>query len=238
MPWAMNVPAYAQPNLPPPPPPPLGAPNDLPPPPPPATPPPPAPARSSPPARRPPPPSSAPPRLRGYAEPTLEETHAEEPSPHALSITWNPVGLFWGRLSANAELELAPHHSVVASPNAIVFAADRGGPTALLSEGFGFATRGSASFGGEVGYHYWLEGARTLRGPFVGPSFLFGATTSASVGDPTQLQGYWGFAADVGIQQVIGKGFTIGAGAGLAFLHMADTTRLFPRLLLQVGWTF
>lgn len=177
--------------------------------------------------------------MRRRAEVSVEESAAPEAPPsHALALTWNPIVLFWGRLSANAEIEIAPHHSIVASPNAIVFFADRGGPSALLSQGFGFASRTSLSFGGELGYHYWLAGARSLRGVFFGPSVVLGATTQATVGDPTQVQAYWGVAADLGVQQVLSVGFTAGAGVGLEFVHMADATRFVPRLLVQLGWCF
>jgi hypothetical protein len=155
-----------------------------------------------------------------------------------LAACWSPIGLFWGRLSVNLEVQLAPHHALVASPNVIVFSADRGGPTALLSEGFGFVTRDSFSIGGELGYHYWVSDARVLRGVFVGPSALFGATTLAAVGDASHAQGYYGLAVDLGVQEVLAVGFTVGAGVGGGLLHMASTTAVVPRFLAQAGWSF
>jgi hypothetical protein len=153
-------------------------------------------------------------------------------------VTWNPLGILWGRLSANVEVQLAPHHALVASPNVLVFSADRGGSTALLSEGFGFVTRDSFSIGGEIGYHYWLSDARVLHGFFIGPSALFGATTRAAVGDASHAQGYYGLALDLGVEEVIAIGFTAGAGAGLGLLHMDGSTAVVPRLLADVGWSF
>jgi hypothetical protein len=162
----------------------------------------------------------------------------EARTPHPLAISLNPVGLFWGRLSANVEWQAAPHHALIVVPNALVFQADRGGPKYLLSEGFGFASPSSFGAGAEVGYHYWFRASDALRGWFFGPSLLAGFTTQASVGDPSHPQGYWGAALDLGDQEVLGNGFTAGVGVGVAYLEMAGTSALVPRLLLQIGWSF
>jgi hypothetical protein len=234
--------ARAQPDLPPPPPPPIDQPSDVP-----SLPPPPEPP-STPepfvPARRAPSPAPAGTRTRRRPEARTETRDEPEvaagPAPPArgVAITWNPAGLFWGRLSANVEVQLAPHHALIVSPNVLVFRANRGSMESLVSEGLGFASPSSLGGGAEVGYHYWLLAAGPLRGVFFGPSFLFGATTHASTGNPSHTQGYWGFGADVGVEQVIFDGFTAGAGVGLGLLRMADTTALVPRLLCQVGWMF
>jgi len=164
----------------------------------------------------------------------------EEPPPHPVAITLNPIPLFWGRLSANVEVQLAPHHAIVVSPNVLVFNEDRNPRT--LSNGFGFASPTSNGVGVEVGYHYWWRWARSLRGPFVGPSFLVGSTSNVSdavsVADPTQTQAYWGFAFDVGEQEVLPGGFTLGGGLGIGFIRMAGAEAVFPRVLMQIGWSF
>ena len=242
----VTAPASAQPDLPPPPPPPIGEPTELPPPPPPratST----SPAPAPPPPRaasRPPPPSPAPPPPPVYRPRVHRHTDVvfvpEEPPPETrrVAVTLNPLGLFWGRLSLNAEVQLAPHHALVGSPNVLIWPADRGGGRSLISEGLGFASHDSAGFGVELGYHYWWDWRRTLRGPFLGPSLLLGVTSQATTGDPTQTQGYAGVAFDVGEQEVLPGGFTVGAGAGLGVIHMADSSALFPRLLAQIGWSF
>jgi hypothetical protein len=161
----------------------------------------------------------------------------EEP-PRPVAITLNPVALTVGRLSANVEFLLAPHHSLVLSPNLIAFHEDRGGRYSLLNEGLGLATNNSNSFGGEVGYHYWWRWRRSLVGPFFGPSVLLGSVTNAAVGNTTGAQGYWGLAFDAGGQAVLPGGFTIGAGIGLGFVEMDDAYAVFPRFLLQLGWSF
>jgi hypothetical protein len=141
-------------------------------------------------------------------------------------------------MSANVEMLLAAHHALVASPNLLLFHVERGGRYSLAAEGFGFATHTSASFGIELGYHFFWQTQHWLRGGFLGPSLLLGGTTDASVGDPSHAQAYWGLAFDVGAQEIVTGGLTIGAGLGLGLLRMADATAVFPRVLLQVGWSF
>jgi hypothetical protein len=246
---AMVRPSFAQPNLPPPPPPPIGQSTDVP-----SLPPPPEPSSSSdrtppPPVRKatpstPPPSPSPSPRVGVGVGPRARRTddvavaESSPPSAHPAAVTLSPLGLVSGRLSAGVEVQIQPHHAIVASANALVFDASRGGPHNLVSEGFGFATNLSSGFGGEVGYHYWVDWAHVLRGAFVGPSFLFGGTSQASVGDPSHAQTYWGLALDGGWQEVFDGGFTAGAGGGLEMLRMAGTSAVVPRFLAQLGWSF
>ncbi len=220
-------------ELPPPPPPPIGQPNDVPPAPPsrPSAPPP-APQRYEPSRPPPPPPEGRPHRRR-------EVVYVyEEPVARPVAVTLNPAALVLGRLSANVELLLAPHHSLVLSPNILAFQEGHGGRYDLASEGLGFASEKSSSFGGELGYHYWWRWRRSLVGPYFGPSLLLGSVTNATVGATTNAQLYWGGAFDAGGQGVLPGGFTIGAGIGLGFVEMASAVAVFPRFLLQLGWSF
>ena len=231
-------PAVAQPNLPPPPPPPIDQPTEvpsLPPPPPRVQQPAPSPAPSP---RRVAPPPPAPYRASARPARTDDVVYVEPPASHPVAVTLNPIGLLRGRLSANLEVQIEPHHSLVVSPNVLVFHADRGAPGSLLSEGFGFATPTSGSVGIEFGYHYWWRWYRELRGPFIGPSLVLGSTTDAAVGDPTHAQSYWGLAFDVGWQEVLPGGFTAGVGVGLEIVRMAGSGGPVPRFLLQMGWSF
>ena len=229
--------ASAQPNLPPPPPPPIGGATDVP-----SLPPPPEPQSTpgrAPAARRTAPTPAPPPPYR--ANPASRRTDGVvyvEPETHPVAVTLDPLGLLWGRLSGNVEVQIMPHHSVIVSANTLLYDEDRGGPNNLVSEGLGFASRASRGFGVEVGYHYWWDWARALRGPFCGPSLLLGATSVAAVGDPTHVQAYWGLALDGGWQEVFAGGFTAGAGGGLELVRMSGTTAVVPRFLIQLGWSF
>lgn len=159
----------------------------------------------------------------------------EEPAAQRVALTLNPLPLIWGRLSANLEVLVVPHHALVVSPNLIFAGTNRGG---TLGNAFGFAQESSSGAGGEVGYHYWLTGRRALHGPFFGPSLLAGATTNATAGAGTGAQAYWGAALDVGEQEVLPAGLTVGAGVGIGVVYMADSAAVFPRFLAQVGWSF
>lgn len=134
---------------------------------------------------------------------------------------------------------LAPHHSLLASPNTLFFPGDRGGRYNAVSWGLGYATRDSSSLGLELGYHYWWRWSRDLRGLFAGPSFLMGSTTQATVG-PNQAgaQTYFGAALDAGWQAVLSGGFTFGLGVGLGYVHLAEANEVYPRVLMQIGWSF
>ncbi|HEX3345097.1 MAG TPA: hypothetical protein VHS09_11025, partial [Polyangiaceae bacterium] len=96
----------------------------------------------------------------------------------------------------------------------------------------------SSSFGGELGYHYWWHWRRSLVGPYFGPSLLLGSVTNASVGPTASAQTYWGGAFDAGGQGVLPGGFTLGAGVGLGFVELESNGAVFPRFLLQLGWSF
>ena len=204
----------------------------------------------APPAPRPPPPAPPPPPLRAAPPPTpvyvryrrrreVVALYEEYDPPRPFALTWNPAALVAGRLSGNFEVLVAPHSSLIVSPNALVLREDRGGRWNALSQGLGFASRTSDGFGLELGYHFWSRWSRDLRGPFFGPSLLAGSTTNATVGvNPGNAQPYFGFAVDAGGQAVVPGGFTFGAGLGLGFIHLGDANALFPRLLLQLGWSF
>ncbi|MGA7119644.1 MAG: hypothetical protein WBY94_06070, partial [Polyangiaceae bacterium] len=212
--------ALAQPNLPPPPPPPIGEPTDIAP----STSPsassaaavasqlpphakstltapgpPPAAPNASAAAHRvapPPPPSPSPLRpgpRRHHTEAYLYESRRRRP----VTLTLSPLPLAGGRLCVAAELLIAPHHAVFASPNLLFAEVDRGGRSSFVSEGFGFASTASGGAGIEMGYHYWSHARESLRGMFFGPSILLGDTSQSSV-DPSHAQGYWGLALDVG----------------------------------------
>jgi hypothetical protein len=195
--------------------------------------------RKKPPA---PPPAQTPtfpPPPPAYLTPTHHHEPAvvvyEEPPSRTLALTLNPLPLIWGRLSVNVEWLFLPHHSLIASPNLLISNVNRGG---ALGMAFGYAQQTSGGAGTELGYHFWWYSERTLRGPFFGPSFLGGFTTNATAGTTTNAQPYWGAALDIGDQEVLPGGFTAGAGLGVGYVRMADSSTFFPRLLAQLGWSF
>jgi hypothetical protein len=143
--------------------------------------------------------------------------------------------LIWGRIGANVELLVAPHHAIVGSAHLLLSNVNRGG---LLAEAFGFTQKASSGVGAEVGYHFWWYSSGTLSGPFAGPSLLVGSTTNATVGGVPDAQTYWGVAIDAGGQAVLAEGLTAGAGIGLGLIRMADAGAVFPRFLAQLGWSF
>jgi len=150
----------------------------------------------------------------------------------------NPLALVYGRVSANVEYLLAPHHALYLSPSILAWSANRGDPKSVIANGFGFASESSRGLAIELGYHYWIHWHRSLRGLYAGPALLLGNTSDATAGDPTHRQSYWGAAFDVGYQDVMPSGFTWGFGAGLEGLRMAGSTGFAPRLLGVAGWSF
>jgi hypothetical protein len=196
-------------------------------------------AQTLPPPLPPPPPPPPPIYVRYRHRREVVAVYEEYDPPHPVAVTWNPVALVAGRLSGNFEVLVAPHHSLLVSPNGLVFQAERGGRWNSVSEGLGFASRTSDSLGLELGYHFWWRWSRSLRGPFLGPSLLLGSTTNATAGpNPGGAQTYFGAAIDAGAQAVVPGGFTFGAGLGLGFVHLGDESAVFPRFLMQVGWSF
>jgi len=150
------------------------------------------------------------------------------PSRRDLSLRLNPVPLVEARLSADVEILVASHHALVLSPN-VTFAAHRG---ELIAYGFGFTADRSTGFGGEAGYHYWVR--RDLEGIFLGPSLVFGSTATPNL----PSHGYFGVALDVGYQAVIANGFTVAVGGGVLVITGNSLTKVTPRGLLGIGWTF
>lgn len=178
----------------------------------------------------PPPPAYATPRPAHETD-CLSEGFAARP----IAVTLDPLPLLWGRIGANVELLVAPHHALVGSAHVLLSNVNRGG---ILAQAFGFAQKTSSGAGAEVGYHYWWYWSRSLQGPFFGPSLLVGSTTNATVGGVPDAQTYWGVSVDAGEQAVLAGGFTAGAGIGLGLIRMADAGAVFPRFLAQLGWSF
>lgn len=112
-------------------------------------------------------------------------------------------------------------------------------------------------FGGELGYRLYT-GSDGPTGLFVGPSFVAMplAAPRLTADYRTEVVSFmaYGAALDVGVQAVVGPGFTLGGGVGvmaLAYDTPASATppagidlpsfpapHVLPRLLVNVGWAF
>ena len=173
---------------------------------------------------------------------------------HRATVTLNPLALAIGRYGANAELVFARHHAITASgylqtfPHAIL---RRLLPDIPLGDG------PQSRLGGEVGYRLY-SGTDGPTGVFVGPSLVampLAAPRLASDFRPEVVSFMaYGAALDVGVQAVVGPGFTIGGGIGvmaLSYSPPASATppaglelpsypepHVLPRLLVAAGWAF
>jgi hypothetical protein len=106
-------------------------------------------------------------------------------------------------------------------------------------------------FGGEVGYRYYL-GQGGPRGFFAGPSLILAAITATAYnGNQTSFFDL-GAAADVGWEALIADRVSVTVGAGLQYTFYQNQSippqqlpastvaneRLYPRLLLSLGYAF
>lgn len=225
--WTGHV--AAQVNLPPPPPPPLGSDS--------------APSTGTPSSSKKPRSTAAPagasaPATSRDRSERAERTEVDETptyrrsySGRFLSVRANPLALFVGRVSADAEWMFAPHHALIGSPH-FVFARKR---SDLVARALGFAGDAATGFGVELGYHYFT-GDAPLEGLFLGPSLLLDSTRQTP-----NLPSFasYGVAFDVGYQAIIGNGLTLAAGGGVLVMSTSGQSSYFaPRVLLGVGWTF
>lgn len=214
----------------------------------------PAPGPLAPPAPAPAPPPAPAPALdlstpdRDHVSPAPSALH------HRGTVTLNPLALVVGRYGANAEVVLAPHHAITASAYYQTF------PSGLIRMALPDASKGAAPqsrLGGELGYRLYT-GSDGPTGFFVGPSFVAmplaaPRLTDAYEGEVVSFMAY-GASLDLGVQAVVGPGFTLGAGLGvmaLAYDSPASATpppgielpshpepHVLPRLLVMAGWAF
>jgi hypothetical protein len=224
----------------------------------------PAPAPPAPPAPVPAPPlapvsapAAAPPiSLAGAldASPRDQANADESPLRTRFAVTLNPLPLIIGRYGANGEVLLASHHAIVASAYVQTFS--RQMIRALLpSVDLGEAP--ASRLGGELGYRFYT-GRDGPTGLFIGPSAVampiaYPRVTEDLRAEVVSFNAYGG-ALDVGVQAVIGPGFTIGGGVGvmaLAYTPPASIApppgiqvpsypepHVLPRLLMMAGWAF
>jgi hypothetical protein len=194
--------------------------------------------------------------------PPVDVVLPETPEPHrTLTVEWNPLSLFIDRFSVTAVVVPGDHHGLVVSPyytwastvpystnidgqgNALVGPGDSPYALNVLSQTF-------KGFGGELGYRYY-SGKGGPRGFFAGPSLLLAAIT-ATAGNGTQTSfGDVGIAADAGYEALVADAVAVSVGAGLQYTFTTRSIpdqqlpasiyaneRLYPRLLLSMGYAF
>jgi len=211
------------------------------------------------PAVAPPPPPAPPtaPTLTSVPAPAPDADHVPSTGgavEHRATLTLNPLALAIGRYGANAEYVLARHHALTASGYLQTF------PQAILKRLLPDMPLGDgpqSRLGGEVGYRLY-SGTDGPTGVFVGPSLVampLAAPRLASDYRPEVVAFMaYGGSLDVGVQAVVGPGFTIGGGVGvmaLAYSPPASATpptglelpsypepHVLPRLLFAAGWAF
>ena len=203
------------------------------------------------------PPPPPPPALTLVPAPAPDANHVPSTGSaveHRATLTLNPLALAIGRYGANAEYLFARHHAVTASGYLQTF------PQAILKRLLPDIPLGDgpqSRLGGEVGYRLY-SGTDGPTGVFVGPSLVampLAAPRLASDYRPEVVSFMaYGGSLDVGVQAVVGPGFTVGGGVGvmaLAYSPPASATpptglelpsypepHVLPRLLFAAGWAF
>jgi len=190
-----------------------------------------------------PPPAAAPAPPPGAVLVPIQE--AEQPFKQ-WAIIANPLGIFMGRYSLQAEYLPALHHAITLNPFY------NHTPIKVTSNGTEQDLGSLSGFGAELGYKFY-SGKKGPNGFFVSPSFLFASYSSTMTGEPNKSFTSMGGAIDIGGQGVIGDGFIIGGGFGLQWtktsedintenLNVASAviagggTR--PRFLFTIGYAF
>jgi hypothetical protein len=155
----------------------------------------------------------------------------------SVAVSVNPLALGIARAGGNVEVAVGAHHSVVASG----FYASR-----IVSLRGGDTAESRPSVGGELGVRtYFLP--RAIDGAFIAASALV-----EHVIPERGIFGnvVYGGAVDVGGQIVTRSGFVLGAGIGMQYttttvreLEVSSypalaPTGVYPRLLMNLGWSF
>jgi hypothetical protein len=188
--------------------------------------------------------------------PPVDVVLREAPEPHrTLTVEWNPLALFIDRLSANVVVVPGDHHGLVLSPfytwaSTVPYATNIDGQGNALPYTLNVLSQSFKGFGGELGYRYYL-GRGGPRGLFAGPSVLLAdITATAGNGSQTSFVDV-GVAGDVGYEALVGDVVAISVGGGLQYTFVGKSipdqqlpasiyanSRLYPRLLLAMGYAF
>jgi hypothetical protein len=163
----------------------------------------------------------------------------------------NPLGVFIGRYSIQAEWMPAAHHALVLNPHfsSVTVDATRGFDSQEIKY-----TEKLSGFGAELGYRFYT-GSRGMNGFYVGPSLLVGSYSASSEDAEVKHDVAFssiGGAIDIGGQAVLGSGFVIGGGFGLQYTSVSKTFDddlpvtaavlagggVRPRFLFSIGYAF
>jgi hypothetical protein len=188
--------------------------------------------------------------------PPVDVALREAPDPHrALTVEWNPLGLFIDRFSVNVVVVPWDHHGLVLSPfytwaSTVPYATGIDGAGNSLPYTLNVLKQSFQGFGGELGYRYYF-GKGGPRGLFAGPSVLLAdITATAGNGSKTSFSDV-GVAGDVGYEALVGDAIAVSVGAGVQYTFVSKSipdqqlpasiyanSRIYPRLLLSMGYAF
>jgi hypothetical protein len=196
-------------------------------------------------------------RLSAAASPVAVDVVLHDaPEPHkTLTVEWNPLSLFIDRFSVDVVVVPGDHHGLVLSPfytwaSTAAYATNIDGEGNALPYTLNVLAQTFKGFGGELGYRYYFDQGGP-RGLFVGPSLLAAAlTATAGYGSQTSFADL-GIAADAGYEALVADCIAISVGAGLQYTFTTKSIpdqqlpasiyandRLYPRLLLSMGYAF
>lgn len=214
------------------------------------------------PAEPPPPPSTAPPPPAPAPTPpplaTSNRDKAEQLSSspkYRVTIGVNPLPMIAGRFGGNLEVMLARHHAIVGGAYYQMFS-----PAMLkviMPSEVNVDKGAKSQFGGEVGYRFY-SGHEGANGFFAGVSGVVMPLAYPKVNElyESSVESFhaYGGAIDVGLQAIVGPGFTVGGGIGVMYLAWNPPAsvkpppgvaapdypepHVLPRLLLTAGWSF
>jgi hypothetical protein len=201
--------------------------------------------------------ASTAPRVAAAGPPSAVDVALHDaPEPHkTLTVEWNPLGLFIDRFGVNVVIVPGDHHGLVFSPFytwalTVPYATGIDGEGNSLPYTLNVLEQTFKGFGGELGYRYYFAQGGP-RGLFVGPSLLAAAiTATAGSGAQTSFADL-GVAGDVGYEALVAGSVAVSVGAGLQYTFTTKSIpdqqlpasiyandRLYPRLLLSLGYAF
>jgi hypothetical protein len=174
------------------------------------------------------------------------------PPGRALTIEYNPLALFIGRVSASVVIAPVDHHALVLTP---FYAVTTTEPiyvfdASTMAVDVRLPKQKFEGFGGELGYRYY-GGLGGPRGLFVGPSLMLASITATPENGSAISFFDFAFAVDVGYEALLADRIAVTLGAGAEYCVASKSlpdqqlpasvyanSSLRPRLLAAVGYAF